>query len=639
MHTKRVRLSLPKAWELVLGWLVIMTVCVSDGLAAPADATVAADGSGQFKSVQEAINAAPQITGPDKRWVINIKPGIYKELIYVQREKRFISLVGQDAEKTILTYDLHANMRGSDGKPIGTFRTASTTIDADDFTAENITFENSAGPVGQALAIRIDGDRVVFRHCRFLGWQDTILANRGRHYFEGCYITGHVDFIFGGATVFFEKCHIHCLRDGYITAASTPDSQPFGFVFSNCKITGQSPQVKTYLGRPWRAYASVAFLNTEMSETVRPEGWHNWGYSNREKTARYAEFHSTGPGANPRARVPWARQLSEAEAQIMTVEKVLGGADGWNPKTGQTRSAESVVSRSSVERAPLDTSSKLIIPCANFTRDIEYSRAGGESLRLDACVPDGAGPFPAAILVHGGGWARGDKAEGINPLFAPLTRAGIAWFSINYRHAPKYRYPAPVEDVEAAIRWVKAQATRFRIDPRRLALVGESAGGHLVAMAAVRARDETRVAAVVPFYAPVDLEADMQRRGGLSIAMKDLFGHTEVSETIVRILREASPINHVHRDLPPFLLVHGTGDPSVLYEQSVRMQTKLRAAGVPCDLITIDSGPHGMTRWETIDPTYKEKVAAWIAQRLGVTTRSQSGVNWSSLVLYTDVQV
>ena len=304
--------------------------------AAPVELVVAADGSAKYKSVQEAVMAVPA-GSPDSPVVIRIKPGTYKELIYVQREKRFFRFVGEDAARTVLTYDLNANLTGLDGKPIGTFRTPSTQIDADDFTAENITFENSAGPVGQAVAVRVDGDRVVFRHCRFLGWQDTLLLNRGRQYFEDCYVAGHVDFIFGAATVFFERCHIHCLRDGYVTAASTPDDQPFGFVFSHCKITGESPSVKTYLGRPWRAYSAVIYLNTEMSEVVRPEGWHNWNFPEREKTARYAEFASTGPGAPTRARVKWARQLKRSEAKAVTVEKVLGGADGWNPKTGRTR--------------------------------------------------------------------------------------------------------------------------------------------------------------------------------------------------------------------------------------------------------------------------------------------------------------
>jgi pectinesterase len=295
---------------------------------------VAADGSGQFKAVQEAILSAPagSRTNPV---VIHIKPGIYKELIYVQREKRFFRLVGDDPGKTILTYNLHANLPGPDGKPIGTFRTPSTTIDADDFTAENITFENSAGAVGQALAIRVDGDRAVFRNCRFLGWQDTILLNRGRQYFENCTIAGHVDFIFGAAMAWFEKCHIHCLGDGYITAASTPADQPFGFVFSNCKITGDKPEARTYLGRPWRIYASTIFLNTEMSAVVRPEGWNDWKKPETHQTARYAEFNNTGPGGSPKQRVDWVKQLTKAEAAAITPGKVLGGADGWNPMAGQ----------------------------------------------------------------------------------------------------------------------------------------------------------------------------------------------------------------------------------------------------------------------------------------------------------------
>lgn len=295
------------------------------------DITVALDGSGQFKSVQEAIMSVPS-GGPRKPVVIHIKPGVYKELIYIQHEKRFFHLVGEDAERTVLTFDLHANMIGTDGKPINTFRTPSTQIDADDVTAENITFQNTAGPVGQALAIRVDGDRVSFRHCRFLGWQDTILLNRGRQYFEDCYIAGHVDFIFGAATAWFERCHIHCLRNGYITAASTYDYHPFGFVFSHCRITGE-PAVKTYLGRPWRDYANVVYLNTEMSDVVRPEGWQNWNLPEREKTARYSEFLSTGAGANPNARVPWSRQLTKKQASEITIRNVLGGLDGWNPVT------------------------------------------------------------------------------------------------------------------------------------------------------------------------------------------------------------------------------------------------------------------------------------------------------------------
>ncbi len=294
-----------------------------------ADVTVSLSGDGQFKSVQDAIMAAPQdVPSADRLWVIHVKPGVYKELIYVQRERRFIKLEGEDAKTTVITMNLNANLMGHDGRPIGTFRTPTVQIDGDGFEAENITFENSAGPVGQALALCVDGDRVSFRNCRFLGWQDTVFLNRGRQYFQNCYITGHVDFIFGGATAYFANCHIHVLRNGYITAASTPADQEFGFVFSSCKITGETPEVKTYLGRPWRAFAQTVFLNTEMSASVRSEGWHNWTGPAREKTARYGEFGSTGPGADMSARVKWARQLTEIEANAIRRERVLGG---WNP--------------------------------------------------------------------------------------------------------------------------------------------------------------------------------------------------------------------------------------------------------------------------------------------------------------------
>ena len=295
------------------------------------DAVVAADGTGQYRTVREAIDASPQITRAGSHWTILVKPGTYRELLHVQHEKRFTSLVGEDAEKTIITYDLVASIPGPDGKPIGTFRTPTVTIDADDFTVENLTLENSAGPKGQALALRVDGDRVVFRHCRFLGWQDTILTNRGRQYFEDCTIVGAVDFIFGAATAFFERCHIRCAGDGYITAASTPNSQPYGYVFSHCTITGATPEVRTYLGRPWRDFAQTVYLNTEMSAVVRPAGCHDWNKPVAQKTAHYAEFNSTGPGAKLAERVPWSRPLAAGEAAKFTVATVLGGTDGWNP--------------------------------------------------------------------------------------------------------------------------------------------------------------------------------------------------------------------------------------------------------------------------------------------------------------------
>ncbi|MFI5337268.1 MAG: pectinesterase family protein [Opitutales bacterium] len=331
---KSPRRSAPPGWRggLALALLVGVVSPLPAAAGVRADAVVAQDGSGQFTSVQDAISAAPLRPGKeDPRWVIRVKPGTYRERVYVQRERGRILLVGDDAARTIITFNLHADLPGPDGKPIGTFRTPTLQVDADNFDVENLTLANSSGPVGQALALRVDGDRVTFRHCRFLGWQDTILVNRGRHLFTDCYIEGHVDFIFGAATAWFARCEIHCLRDGYITAASTPPGTAPGLVFADCRITAE-PGVHTYLGRPWRNFAQVAFLRTTMASAVRPEGWHDWNKPEARRTVVFAEYGSTGPGAETKARVPWARQLTAAEAGALTIDRVLGGNDGWHPE-------------------------------------------------------------------------------------------------------------------------------------------------------------------------------------------------------------------------------------------------------------------------------------------------------------------
>ena len=317
----------------ILSAATVLVTAAAFGQTPPAvDAVVAADGSGQYRTVQEAINAAPQETSATRRWIIAVRPGTYHELLYVQREKRFVMLVGDDPATTIVTYGLKAGDPGPDGKPMGTFRTPTAVIDADDFSAENLTFENSAGPNGQALALRVDGDRVVFRNCRFLGWQDTIFLDRGRQYFEDSLIAGHVDFVFGGATAWFERCRLHAWRNGYLTAASTPVETPYGFVFSRGWISG-AEGVQTYLGRPWRPFAHTLFLDTEMSEVVRPEGWHNWDKPERESTVRYGESGSKGPGGKIDRRVAWANRAVPRGARTVTVTTVLGGPDRWNPAT------------------------------------------------------------------------------------------------------------------------------------------------------------------------------------------------------------------------------------------------------------------------------------------------------------------
>ena len=252
--------------------------------------------------------------------------------------------------------------------------------------------------------------------------------------------------------------------------------------------------------------------------------------------------------------------------------------------------------------------------CAEFKANIEYGKAGGESLRLDASVPDGSGPFPMVIVVHGGGWGTGDKQRDITPLFEPLTKAGFTWFSINYRLAPTNRWPAGLEDVETAIHWVRSHAREFKGDPQRIALIGYSAGGQLVCQATVLAKPDTRAQAVVGIAAPTDLVAETELRGGLSLSLKNLLGHETVDDAVKAELRDISPINHVGPGLPPFLLIHGTADK--LYPQSLNFREKLKENGVPCDLITITNGPHAIMEWEKIDTSYKGRMTDWLKRTL-----------------------
>ncbi len=254
---------------------------------------------------------------------------------------------------------------------------------------------------------------------------------------------------------------------------------------------------------------------------------------------------------------------------------------------------------------------------AELRTDIEFAKAGGTNLTLDANIPDGAGPFPTVILVHGGGFMRGDKTTYIKPLFEPLTRADFTWFTINYRLAPQHRWPAGADDVMTAIRWVKTHAKEYKADPKRIALVGESAGGHLVSYVGVRGEGETRVAAVVPFYAPHDLEFQVKSRNALGPSMTALFGLTDLNDDAWKTLRAASATTYLRKGLPPFLQIHGDTDAQVPYEQSVKFQERMKALGNACELITIPGGGHGMGGWDKAHPEYKEQLVEWLKKTLG----------------------
>jgi pectin methylesterase-like acyl-CoA thioesterase len=311
------------------------------GAALGAEFTVAADGSGRFQTVQAAIDAAP-----DSGAVIRIQPGVYREKIHIAKSHIELMGTGSDPSKVVLSYNDSAASAGGTGK------SASTTVTGDDFLAENLTFENTfsrehgmSNPGNQAVALRITGDRGVFRRVRFLGYQDTLYADgkgcdseqgpcrMARQYFVDCYIEGNVDFIFGDAVAFFERCEIHALPHpvAMLTAQSKRyEGERSGYVFDHCRLTAAPGANKVYLGRPWRSHSSVVFLNTYMGPEIVPAGWSEWKHDDKPSlpTVFYAEYKSSGPGANLAARDPHAKQLTADEARKFSPREIFGD---WDP--------------------------------------------------------------------------------------------------------------------------------------------------------------------------------------------------------------------------------------------------------------------------------------------------------------------
>ncbi len=290
---------------------------------------VARDGSGDVTSVQEAINRVPDHNHCRK--IVFIRKGVYKEKIVLSGTKTNVTLIGEDADEVILTYDDHTG-RVVDTATIGTYTSFSFAADASDFCAMNLTFMNSAGPVGQAVALRTSGDRQILFHCRLIGNQDTYYTfSRYRNYIQDCYIEGTTDYIFGRTTAIFDNCHIHSLKSGsFITAASTEQGVKFGYVMRNCLFTTAHEVSKVYLGRPWRPYGQTVIMNSYLTEGIHPEGWSIWRGNENHKTCYYAEFNNTGPGVVNANRIEWAKQLSPEEATRYTIENVF--ARSTNPE-------------------------------------------------------------------------------------------------------------------------------------------------------------------------------------------------------------------------------------------------------------------------------------------------------------------
>lgn len=311
----------------ILGLLLLLSV-VSAAWAQERQDTivVSRDGTGNFRTLQEAIESARAFM--DYTVTIYVKNGVYKEKVIVPSWVENIDIIGEDRDKTIITYDDHANIN-----KMGTFRTYTVKVEGSDITFKNLTIENNAAQLGQAVALHTEGDRLKFINCRILGNQDTIYtgAKFTRLYFKDCYIDGTTDFIFGPSTALFEDCIIHSKRNSYVTAASTPKEAKYGYVFKHCKLTAEPGVDKVYLGRPWRPYAYTLFIECELGKHIVLAGWHNWGKQSNEETARYMEYKNTGEGANASERVAWSKQLTKKEAETVTVDAIFRTQSDWNP--------------------------------------------------------------------------------------------------------------------------------------------------------------------------------------------------------------------------------------------------------------------------------------------------------------------
>ena len=291
----------------------------------PDTIVVARDGTGEFRTIDEAIEVCRAFMEYQK--VIYVKNGVYKEKLIVPSWLTNITICGEDRDKTIITYDDHANLRleGTERK-MGTFRTYTLKIEGTNITIKNITIENNAAKLGQAVCIHTEGDNLTFENCRILGNQDTIYTGTpGTHcYFHNCYIEGTTDFIFGPSTAWFDNCELHSKANSYITAASTPQGQKYGYIFNHCRLTAEPGVDKVYLGRPWRPYAHTLFMNCKMGSHICPLGWDNWRNKENEKTTRYEEYNNSGAGAPGKQRATWSRQLTKKEVASVTIKNVLG---------------------------------------------------------------------------------------------------------------------------------------------------------------------------------------------------------------------------------------------------------------------------------------------------------------------------
>lgn len=588
--------------------------------------TVAKDGTGDFTFIQDAINAMRGFTLAPI--TLYIKNGVYKEKIVLPADKTDITFIGESVENTIITFSDYSG----DGQHT-TFTSYTAKISGNRFTAENLTFKNEAGRVGQAVALFVDADRAVFRNCRFIGDQDTMYlgGENASQYFVNCYVEGTTDFIFGPATAVFKSCTIHGKTNSYITAANTPKGKKFGFVFLDCKITADTSVTKLYLGRPWRAWSNTLFVRCALPAAIAPEGWDHWSNPENEKTVTYGEYKNMDPGANPSKRVAWLRQLTDKEAKLLTEEYIFDPkhatipADArWFGSTARTFDPALFTNRQP-EVLPLYPEG---VPNAKPAPDEESAVSSGNVLRISKvsnptltvyrpAKPNGL----AVIICPGGGYGilAFDK-EGTR-VAEVLNSWGVTAIVLKYR-IPNDAYcidksVAPLQDAHQAIRTVRRNAKAWNVDANKIGIMGFSAGGHLASTATTHFdfnadannKDTTSVRPdfAILVYPVISFDAAITHMGSRT----NLLGTAPTAEQLKFFSNELQ----VTPRTPPVFLVHAGDDKAVPVANSLRFYQACVDAGVRAEMHLYPEGGHGFGMYNTTTKDdWMERLKLWLME-------------------------
>jgi pectinesterase len=588
--------------------------------------TVAQDGTGDYTSIQQAIDAIRVY--PLAAITVYIKNGVYNEKINLSVNNTDVTFIGEDRDSTIITFNDYSG-KGT----LTTFSSYTAKISGNRFRAENITFTNTAGTVGQALALYVDADKAIFKNCKFLGNQDTIFVGgeNSRQLFLDCYIEGTTDFIFGPATAIFKNCTIRCKKDSYITAANTTKDKPYGLIFLNCTITTDSIVTKMFLGRPWRAYAKTVFIKCNLPKAITPSGWDNWSNPENEKTVFYAEYKNNGEGAAAQNRVKWSTQLSDKDAQQYNLKTIFSAGNFVKEKDDQWYVANkpSQFNKSLFVNTPFEVINLYpgAIPNNTNAPDKEFTTVKDNVTRIakvstptltifKPLKPNGK----SVIVCPGGGYTilAFDK-EGTR-VAQEMNKWGVTVFVLKYRMPDDVtnidKSLAPLQDAQQAIRFVRVNADKYKLQKNKIGIMGFSAGGHVASTAATHFNfnadaantDTTSVRPnfAILIYPVISFDSTITHKG----SRNNLIG------TSINVEKEIFFSNdlQVTTNTPPTFLVHAGDDSAVPVENTIRFYQACIKNKVPAEAHLYPKGGHGFGLInKTTEDKWLDRLATWIA--------------------------